>query len=269
MSGPAPIARTRSMVTRKMRRLGFVPILALLGACQTTGGLEPSASPSTTSEAAKLNTQLGVEYMRNGKLELAFQRLKRALAADPNYSTAHNMMGLVYTRLDNPAEAEKHFRRAVSINPTDSSAQTNYGSFLCHNGRYEEGEQRFLDAVKNSLYERPERAYVNAGVCMKNAEKPDKAETYFRQALEANPRQPSALINMAQLSFEKKRHLQARAYLQRYLEVAQPAAGTLWLGVRIERALGDGQAESEYARQLEAEHPDSPEVQMLLESRER
>ncbi len=253
-----------------MRRLLSAVSCALIGlvlaGCQTTGDFQPASQPTTTSEAAKLNTQLGVEYMRTGKYELAYKRLKRAVAADPRYSTAHNALGLVYARFERPDDAERHFRKAISLNPADSSAQNNFGLFLCKSARFEEGEQRFLDAVKNSLYERPENAYANAGICMKGAGKLDKAESYFRRTLTIDNTFPVALLQMADLSLQKDRALQARGYLQRFLDASPASASALWLGVRIERELGDETAQTQYAQALQSDFPDSTEVQMLLES---
>jgi len=212
---------------------------------------------------AEVQTQLGIGYLREGNLETAFNRLTRALQADPNYSTAHNAMGTLQERLGNNAAAEEHFREAVSLSPTDSSAQSNYGSLLCRTGRYDEGEQRFLQALKNSLYERPEVAYSNAGLCMQTAGRQDKAEAYFRSALEQNPRIPVALVGMAQLCFETGRFLPARAYLQRYQELTELDAKTLWLGVRIERELGDKKSANRYASKLRRQFPDSEETREL------
>lgn len=242
-------------------------LLALLSACQSTP-VQPTSTPQAANRLAELHTQLGVGYLRQGKLEQAYNRLERALAADPNFSTAHNAMGLLQEQLNNPKEAEKHYLRAVSLNPGDSAAQNNYGSFLCRQQRYEEGEARFIMVTQNRLYDQPEIAYANAGVCMKRAGNMDKAEHYLRTALQFNPKIPQALIAMSELSYEKKRYLPARAYLQRYLEVANHSPQSLWLGVRIERELGDKNTASSYALLLKSNYPDSKETQLLLESGE-
>jgi type IV pilus assembly protein PilF len=249
--------------------LTAVLLSGLLSACQpanvqpTTGG-----APQTANPTAELQTQLGIGYLREGKLELAWIRLQRALDADPNYSTAHNAMAVVQERLDDPQKAEEHYLLAVSLNPADSAAQNNYGRFLCSQKRFEEGEQRFLQAAKNPLYAQPEIAYANAGLCMKQAENLDKAERYLRSALQINPRIPPALIAMSDISFIHERYLPARGYLQRYLELARHTAHTLWLGVQIERQLGDKNTASSYALMLKSTYPDSHETRLLLESGE-
>lgn len=251
-------------------RLALVAFAMLLLAACATPDTDPgpgsALQPKTSNALAEVNTRLGIGYLGQGKMELAYDKLTKALQADPNYSTAHNAMGLLQERLQNMPAAEEHFIRAVELNPMDSAAQTNYGSFLCRTGRQAEGEQRFLTALKNSLYERPDLAYTNAGLCAKSAGDMKNAESYFRSALERNPKIPAALVGMSEVSFDQQRYLPARAYLQRYLDLGPHSPRTLWLGVQIERALGDRRTEREYAAQLKSRFPDSKETQSLLES---
>lgn len=247
-------------------RLACPLVLLLVAGCATLPGEGSSSAspvPQTANKLAEVHTKLGIGYLREGKLELAFNRLTRAIAADPGYSTAHNAMGTLQERLGDMQSAEKHFNTAVSLDPTDSSAQINFGSLLCRTGRYQEGEQRFLQALKNSLYERPEVAYNNAGLCMKAAGDMDKAETYFRAALERDPRISSALLAMSEISFNKQRFLPARAYLQRYQEAGKMDAAALWLGVRIERELGDNVTAERHATKLRQQFPDSQQARLL------
>ncbi len=253
---------------RHFNSLAGILTLALLSACQSTPVQTTGGPPQASNRLAEVHTQLGVGYLREGKFEQAYDRLQRALEADPYFSTAHNAMGLLQEQLKNPRKAEEHYRRAVSINPADAAAQNNYGGFLCRQERYEEGEARFIKVTENPLYKTPEIAYANAGVCMRRAGDDEKAERYLRAALQINPKIPQALYAMSELSFDKAHYLPARAYLQRYLEVARHTPQSLWLGVRIERALGDKNTASSYALLLKSNYPDSRETQLLLESGE-
>ena len=260
---------------RRTLLLSLSLALALLAGCESTGvqpdgdvpPVNPESDPETASEVARINTQLGFGYIRENQLDLAWKRLHKALEADPRYTTAHNGMALLYIRLGDPAKAEEHFQKAVRYSPGDSSSQTNYGSFLCSQGRYEEGEQRHLQALKNSLYATPEVAYVNAGLCAKEAGELDRAETYLRSALTIDPELRTALLAMSEINFEQGFYLQARAYLQRYLAVSRHNARTLWLGIRIERELGDKDALASYALQLRSDYPDSEEARALRDAR--
>jgi len=82
-------------------------------------------------------------------------------------------------------------------------------------------------------------AKINSGLCALRAHNSTQAETYFRQALQKNPKFPRALFRMAELSYEQKYYTQAYEYLQRYIEIAKHTPQTLWLGIRIERALNN------------------------------
>ncbi len=242
-------------------------LCALQLACATDPSKGSQAGPGgTTNQLARVNAQLGLGYLGNGQLDLAWERLNAALIEDPDYATAHNGIALVYSRLNESGKAEKHFKRAIELNPSDSAAQTNYGSFLCEQGRMDEGDKHFLKAVENPLYKKSAMAYSNAGVCKLRADDPAGAQAYFRAALRANPRFAPALVNMAELSFDSNQYLSARAYMQRYEEVSGHNSHSLWLGIRIEEKLGDKDAVSSFAMLLKASYPDSRETQMLLES---
>ncbi len=242
-------------------------LCALQLACATGSSSKPQVAPGgTANQLANVNAQLGLGYLANGQLDLAWERLNAAVEADPDFATAHNGIALVYDRLNEPGKAEEHFKRAIELNPSDSAAQTNYGAFLCEHGRIDEGEKYFLKAVENPLYKNPAMAYTNAGMCKLRADDPSGAEAYFRAALRADPRFPVALVNMAELSFDNNQYLSARAYMQRYEEVSRHNPRSLWLSIRIEEKLGDKDAVSSFAMLLKATYPDSRETQMLLES---
>ena len=57
---------------------------------------------------------------------------------------------------------------------------------------------------------------------------------------------------------------EAKRYLNRLTQVATANAETLWLGVRVERRLGDRNSEASYALQLRNRFPDSQEARALL-----
>ncbi|MCB1747436.1 MAG: type IV pilus biogenesis/stability protein PilW [Gammaproteobacteria bacterium] len=236
----------------------------LLAACQSSGGERQGAD---RSKIAEVNTELGFQYMQKGEYEVAMSKLKKALDADPNHVDAHNAMGVLHATLGQNDEAERSFQRALRLDPANSAALNNYGQFLCQRKRYEEGQRQFLKAVENPLYKLPAAAYSNAGTCAFDAGDLDSAENHFRKALEIDPRLAPALIQMAELSYRLGRYLPARGYLQRYLELARHTATSLWLGIRIERELGDRDALASYGLQLERNFPDAAETKLYLESK--
>jgi type IV pilus assembly protein PilF len=60
--------------------------------------------------------------------------------------------------------------------------------------------------------------------------------------------------------------MSARGFLQRYLEVSRTSPATLWLGLRIERGLGNKAEAQHYAQRLKTEYPSAAQTKELLES---
>ena len=87
----------------------------------------------------------------------------------------------------------------------------------------------------------------------------------MRRALAQPAIYPEALIQMAGVSYERSNYLQARAFLQRYLDAAPATAAVLLLGHQIERALADEVAAKEYAVRLGTQFPESPEARILAD----
>lgn len=218
----------------------------------------PRAEPNL-QEAARINSDLGVNYARSGNFEVAFDKFQRALSQDANYAPAHAGIALVYSQRRENEKAEQHYERALQLQPDDPITRNNYGVFLCAQERYKDADKMFVRAAASPNYREPDRAYTNAGVCARRVPDPEKAEKYFREALRLRPDSPEPLQQMASLCLERKDYERARAFLKRYEKVGAVTAATLWMGAKIEFALGDESAAAEYARRLRAEFPDSEE----------
>ena len=163
------------------------------------------------------------------------------------------------------AQATLNFERALRLAGTDPDINNNYGWFLCERGRHAESIRFFMAAVRSPLYANVDRSLVNAGVCSRRRGDNAEAMRFFEQALGLRSNQPVALFNLADLSFASGRAQEARVFLNRLMQAAAPTAEVLWLGVRIERALDDRQAEALYAQQLRRLFPGAPETQLLTQ----
>lgn len=230
---------------------------ALKPATVTTG------EESVTRVRARIHTELAANYYDLGNMSVALEEVTLALSADPGHGPAHNVLGLVYARLNEDRLAEESFQRALRLNPLDHDANNNYGMFLCQRKREEEAIGYFLAAVRNPLYQTPERSYVNAGLCARRRGDGANAEGYFQQALRALPNQPQALYQLADLAYLKGNYSEAKGHLDRLTRVAPATAEVLWLGVRIEGKLGDRNSEASYALQLRKNFPNSREARAL------
>lgn len=220
----------------------------------------PSERQVNEKKAAQANAELGLRYMIQGKYDIALEKLKRALSYDDDSAPANHYIAELYRRLGEADKADEHFRAALYSEPENPSIRNNYGVFLCENGRYDDAEDEFLEVVKNPVYTGRAATYENLGLCLRGAQQNERAEKYFRKALEINPRLPKSLAAMSELSYEQGAMLSARAYLQRYSSIARHTPQTLWLGVRVERNLGDRDAVASYGMLLKNKFPESNEA---------
>lgn len=250
-----------------MKLFAIVASVLLLAGCASSGGRAGnSQEPAIDAHAsAKIHTELAAVYYGQLQYGLALDELKYALSMDSKYAPAYGVRGLVYMSLLEDRKAEADFERSLDIDGTDSGTRNNFGWFLCQRGREKESMVQFMEAVKNPLYATPEKAYLNAGLCLKKLGKINEAEMFLKKALALQPRMTEALLGMAEVSFVRADYAGAKSYFLRLSRLgADFSASDLLLAARVERKLGDKNAEASYKLQLRKRFPDSREAQLML-----
>jgi tetratricopeptide (TPR) repeat protein len=104
--------------------------------------------------------------LERGDEAAARSAFERALAAEPDNVAAHTYLGVLDDRAGNLNSAEKHFSAAAIAAPFLPSARNNHGAVLLRLGRKQQ------------------------------------AAAQFEVSLKLDPRQPSALVNLAQIRFD-------------------------------------------------------------------
>ena len=253
-----------------MRRALPLLFLAVLGACA-----RPPDGPTTADNGtivgevgdprnrARVHTELAGVYYERGSMGIALEELRRATAADSSYAPAHNMLGRVYMELKEFRLADQSFERALQLSPNDPDINHSYGWFLCQTGQEQESIRYFLQAIRNPLYAAPWRSYSAAGVCSLRKDNLKDADEFFQRALRLEPDEPTALLKLGGIRYRQGRMDEARRLVTRYNKILAPSAESLWLGVRVERRLGDRLSERSYADQLRRRFPGSPEFRSL------
>ena len=207
--------------------------LVSMSACSTQ-----SKKPDKHS-AASFNAQLGAKYLQAGRLQLASDKLEKALEQDPKSSEVHHYYALLKQKIGDNQSATQHFKKALKIDSKDPNLHNNFGSHLCQTGHYAEAVTQFDNATESPFYKTPEFAYTNAGICLRKTQNDNQAEVYFRKALDKNTNFGSALFQMAKLNYDQGHFAKAQAFLLRFDEHNAPAAESLDLCTAINMRLGD------------------------------
>lgn len=246
----------------------IVMVAVLLAGCAGQpageGGVANTQLDSESRQRARAFTDLANAYFARAQYKIALDELRKAIISDNRFGPAYNIYGLIYMELTEDKLAEENFRRAIELDRSDSEARNNYGWFLCTRGRYDEGLEQFAVALRNPLYPQPERAMANAGLCAEMKGDLALAEANLLKSLKLQPDNPNTVLKLAGLNFRQGRLMETQRLLGRHAELAPPTAESLWLGVRLERKLGDRAQEAAYGLQLRKRFPDSNEARLLL-----
>ena len=241
-------------------------LLVSLTACvtETTGELRPQ-SPPDLEEAAKINTQLGVDYARQGRFDVAEEKLRKAVDQNDRYAPAHGVLAYVLTQRGDREGAEREYRRALALAPDDAATHNNFGVFLCDLGKFKEADQAFRTALADRNYATPEAAWTNAGICQRQARDP-RAEDSFREALKINPEYRAALAQIAQLTYKASDWARTDAFIKRYEKLGSLPPDLLLIAALTQRKLGDRAAARRYEQTLVRDFPESDQAVKLLKT---
>jgi len=103
-----------------------------------------AAAGVKSDKASSVNADLGIRYLQSGRLQLANDKLTKALEQNPNNPTSNHYYAILQQQLGDKAKAGQYFNRAVKLNPKDPEIRNNYGSFLCDNGQVQAAIQQLV-----------------------------------------------------------------------------------------------------------------------------
>ncbi len=245
-----------------------------LAACASKNPPPPAAAPlpplklteAAPDKRAQIHTDLGAGYYERGQMQVALDELNEAIKIDPNIAQTYNVLGLVYTMLREDAKAEQNFRHALALAPSNPEVRANWGWYLCTHDQMRESLPEFDLAIRDPLYKSPDVALINAGRCAATIGEYERAETYYKRALQIAPNNVNAAFGMAAVKYKTAHYDEARAYMKLVMQQPNASSEALYLGMCVEKALGDRASEASYVSQLRSRYPESPETKALDKS---
>lgn len=218
-------------------------------------------------KAAQLNVEMGEAYLAQGQIARAKQKFIHALELQPKLPEAHSSFGYFYESVGDVEEAENHYQRAISFGNGNGKFYNNYGTFLCRQGRYDEADKAFKNALRDKKYIKTAEVYENAGVNMVKKKDLKKAREYLETALKRDPYRANVILELARLELESKNYLLAKSYLENYKNNnQQQSAKSVLLSLQLNKALGNKDAVASDLLRLKNMFPNSAEYKQYLET---
>lgn len=249
---------------------GLAALALVLTGCAAPGGLADgqAASRDIVTESdepaarkrARIRLELAVGYFEQGRTEIALDEVKQALNSDPSFAPAFNLRGLIYMRFNDLKQAESSFRQALALQPRDPDVLHNLGWLACQQGRWSESLEAFKQALANPSYGARAKTYMTQGLCQARAGRFEDAEHSLARSYELDAGHPVTGFNLASLLLRRGELGRAQFYIRRLNNSELANAESLWLGIKIEQALGDKVAVSQLAEQLRKRYPGSREL---------
>lgn len=230
------------------------------GATTSRGEIVTDSDESDQRKRARIRVELALGYFQQGKTNIALDEIKLAIAADPTFSDAYSLRGLVYMALNDHAFAEESFIKALSIRQKDPNVLHNLGWLKCQQAAYASALGFFEQALADPAYMGRAKTLMAQGLCQAKAGLLLEAESSFLKSYEYDAGNPVTGYNLAKLLFKKPELTRAQFYIRRLNNTEFANAESLWLGIKVEKQMGNLQAVEQLASQLEKRFAQSPEA---------
>ena len=230
------------------------------GATVSRTEIVTESDESSERKRARIRVELALGYFEQGKTNIALDEIKQAIAADPTYSDAYSLRGLVYMRLNDYAFAEESFNKALAFKPRDANVLHNLGWLKCQQALYAQAITYFSQALADPLYGERAKTLMAQGLCQARAGMNLDAEASLLKSYEFDAGNPVTGYNLANLLYQKEDFVRAQFYIRRLNNSELANSESLWLGIKVEKRLGGQEAMMQLATQLEKRFPQSPEA---------
>lgn len=261
-------AAARQMNGRRWRRTArwaAAMCAAALAGCAGLGAQPAESQPGSAADRpaadlqrrAQIRLELAASYFQAGRLDVAMDEVGQALAIRPDYADAHGLLGLILMQNQDWAGAEAALRKAMELSPADGSQMHNYAWLQCRQRHFEQAQQWFDQALRQPRYQERARTLLARGICYQQAGQLEPARQSVLAAHELDAGNPVIGYSLANILWQMGDAKRAQFYARRLNNTEQSSAESLWLGIKIDRALHDEAGVRQLAEQLQRRFPQS------------
>ncbi len=168
------------------------------------------------AHGAIANTNLAKKFASEGKNDMAYLLLKKAMEEDSKYMLPYVELAKLYELDGKKADAEETLRKAMTVDQQDVVVMSELGYFLARSGKTSESLGVLEKAVKLNSY--PPAHYYYAYALSKDG-KMNEAMKTFEEAIAMNPYEPSVYELRAEVYENNKMLKEASADYKKALQL--------------------------------------------------
>lgn len=250
----------------RIRKVVLMALITTMVSSCVKDSLEDEVQAKANRKASGLNVALGLGYLEQGDVQRSKRKLLLAMKQAPKSAKAAGAFAYYLEKTGEKRQAQDFYLKAIRFGGSKGPQLNNYGAYLCREGKYIEAIGYFNRASRDLHYENSAGALENAGLCAVEIPNLSLAESYFKKALEQDPRRLNSIYELAKISFGYKRYDGALKYVQQFEKEGAIQPAVAWLGYQAASKLGQGKKADNYAWILRNRFSKSAEYQKLLVS---
>lgn len=245
----------------------FLIIVLLITGCSVSS---PAERPDDRIEfvnrekASQARLALGLAYLEQGNLRLAYSNLQKAVNHSPENYQTHLAIALYEQRVGEYDKARESYRRALALAPDDSVTLNHYGVFLCNEGQYIKAHEQFELALNHANYDIIANSLENTGYCYLKQEQYRQAQEFLNRALKYEPVKSKNLLVIAENYLEARQDEHVAVLLDLYQQNSPITAESLWLQIRFAALNRNLDNVKHYGQQLAKNFSQSEQYKQFL-----
>jgi type IV pilus assembly protein PilF len=178
---------------------------------QYPGRLKPGSAEYLLNE--------GLFYLNSGNIDIAEQKLLKALKKKATLIGAVNGLGIVYLQKRQFKKALKYFTQVTRTNPESWDTYNYLGVVYTELGEYNLAKENLLRAANAEKYHTPENAYVNLALLEIRQNRYDAALRYVEKGLTENDRFPPLCNLMGIILENQEKYPEALRWFEKALSL--------------------------------------------------
>ena len=153
----------------------------------------------------------GLFHLNSGQIDMAENKLHKAIGKKPYLKEALNGLGIVYMYKREFDKSIKYFKKVLSIDPAFLDAYNSLGLIYIELNKYELAKENLLIAANSNDYKTPENSFVNLAMLEIKHNKLESAMRYIKKGIDKN-RGFAPLYNLQGVIFENQKNYEKALY---------------------------------------------------------